>query len=618
MNVDQTSSMSKQKSSQARPGLPKGTRDFGPQQMVKRNFILNTIREVFRTFGYQPLETPSMENLSVLTGKYGDEGDKLLFRVLESGDFLDPVKKKFLGTKELGHLNDFFEDSLGNLIKIALAKDIRNPDKLIEMVKQEVDKFSPNLSQFALYLDDDIIEKLKDYFKNKTPYISLIIGELINKAHLYKEIAEEDLRHYIRQFKSTHINEKIIPFFVTNYLSKEYVYLEDISSSDVSGDISKKGLRYDLTVPFARYVVMNQHDITFPFKRYQIQPVWRADRPQKGRYREFYQCDADVVGTDSLICEAEIVLMIEQVFQELDIQDFTININSRKVLKGIIEAINGKAREAEIIVALDKLDKISKNEVLDVIKNLGVSDDGLEILSNIIDTSKSDLTNQAKIDNLKSLFVYAGRHSAERHTAGRHPASMGSGGLEEIQEIFDLVNDLGSKAENLQFDITLARGLSYYTGAIFEVKVNNSTISSSVSGGGRYDNLTGVFGLPGVSGVGISFGVDRIYDVMEELGLFPEESLATTQVLLVNFDRETEKHVLGLLSQLRQAGISAEIYPDPVKLKKQFAYADKKGIPYILVAGAEEVKSQRYGLKDLKTGTQTALSLYEIIQRLKQ
>lgn len=460
--------MSKQK-----PGLPKGTRDFGPEQMAKRNFILNTIREVFRKFGYQPLETPSMENLSVLTGKYGDEGDQLLFKVLNSGDYLSKTTER-----------DYQEGA----------------------------------------------------------------------PHLLPKIAE-------------------------------------------------KGLRYDLTVPFARYVVMNQHEITFPFKRYQIQPVWRADRPQKGRYREFYQCDADVVGTDSLICEAEIVLMIEQVFEKLSIQDFTIKINNRKILKGLVEAIGAQGKETDLLVAIDKLDKIGPEKVMAELRERGFSEEALEKLKPVFHSGPLEGNHEGRLKAARQIL---------------QGSEVGKQGLAELQQAFALAQDLGSRTQKLQFDITLARGLSYYTGAIFEVKVNNASISSSVSGGGRYDNLTGVFGLPNVSGVGISFGVDRIYDVMEDLDLFPKESLTSTQVLIVNFGRETEKHALGLLSQLREAGLSAEIYPDAVKLKKQFAYADKKGIPYILAAGAEEVKNKRYGLKNLSTGEQVAMSLEEIIHQIRQ
>lgn len=452
-----------------KPSLPKGTRDFGPEQMAKRTFILEHIRAVFQTFGYQPLETPSMENLSVLTGKYGDEGDQLLFKILNSGDFLAKTSEK-----------DYTQGVSGLLPKIA-----------------------------------------------------------------------------------------------------------------------EKGLRYDLTVPFARYVVMNQHEINFPFKRFQIQPVWRADRPQKGRYREFYQCDADVVGTSSLICEAEIVLMIEQVFRQLGIEDYTLKINHRKILQGLAESIGAAGKESDLLVAIDKLDKIGTDKVLAELAERGFDTAARAQLQPILEQSGSGVS----------------RLDTAQQVVGASPA--GRQGVDELREVLSLVADLGSSAARLAFDITLARGLSYYTGAIFEVKVNNVSLSSSVSGGGRYDNLTGVFGMPGVSGVGISFGVDRLYDVMEELRLFPQEGLAGTQVLLVNFDKASQKHALGLLSQLRQAGISAEIYPEAAKMKKQFAYADKKNIPYIVVVGEQEILEKRYGLKDLKSGHQVALPIDDIIRKIK-
>lgn len=457
--------MSKQK-----PSIPKGTRDFGPAEMAKRNFIFNHIREVYRKYGYQQLETPSMENLSVLTGKYGDEGDQLLFKILNSGDFLSKTE-----------IADYQNGSAAILPKIA-----------------------------------------------------------------------------------------------------------------------EKGLRYDLTVPFARYVVMNQNDITFPFRRFQIQPVWRADRPQKGRYREFYQCDADVVGTDSLTCEAEIVLMIEEVFERLGVKDISIKINNRKILAGIAEAVGVQGKESDLLVAIDKLDKIGQEKVVAELQERGFSQEAIDKLMPIF---RLEGNNQERLNTMRMMI---------------QESQTGQQGIQEMEEVMRRVQLMGSEAASLKFDITLARGLSYYTGAIFEVKANNVSLSSSISGGGRYDNLTGVFGMPGMSGVGISFGVDRIYDVMEELGLFPEESLTSTQVLLISFDEETEKHALSLLSKLRKAGVSAEIYPDQVKLKKQFAYADKKGIGYTLVVGAEEMQKQAYGLKNLKSGVQELLSLEEIISRLQQ
>lgn len=451
-----------------KPVLPKGTRDFGPEQMVKRNFIFGTIKSTFTKFGYLPLETPSIENLSVLTGKYGDEGDQLLFKILNSGDFL--------------------------------AKS--------------------NEADF------------------KQGY----------KAMLNK--------------------------------------------------IAEKGLRYDLTVPFARYVVMNRHQITFPFKRYQIQPVWRADRPQKGRYREFYQCDADVVGTGSLICEAEIAIMISEVFQKLNIQGFTIKINHRRILSGLAEAIGLKNKEAEFAVVIDKLDKIGMDKVMDELKNKGFPDKALEKLLPILRT-KGD-RNQ-KFADLKEILK---------------GSETGLRGISELEEVFQFLNDFEAGNLPIEFDITLARGLSYYTGAIFEVKVNNVNIGS-LSGGGRYDNLTGAFGMPDVSGVGFSFGVDRIYDAMEELDLFPVKNMATTHLMITNFDKETESYALGVLAKIREQGISSEIYPEHAKLKKQFNYADKKMIPYVLVIGPEEAKTGKLTLKDMRTGAQEPLGQDLIIDKMK-
>lgn len=452
--------------SNQKPSLPKGTRDFGPGQMIKRNFILNTIKRTFEKFGYMPLETPSMENLSVLTGKYGDEGDQLLYKILNSGDYLSKTT-------------------------------------------------------------------VKDYEQGA-------------KALLHK--------------------------------------------------ISGKGLRYDLTVPFARYVAMNRHQITFPFKRYQIQPVWRADRPQKGRYREFYQCDADVVGTGSLICEAEIVLMIQETFQKLGIREFTIKMNHRKILSGLVEVL-GEKDEGAFAVAIDKLDKIGLEKVLQELEEKGFSKRSLNILTSIL---------SLQVGSAEKLTTLQNRLKDSEH---------GRKGIAELEKVLRYLKTFGIEAP-VMFDLTLARGLSYYTGAIFEVKVNNVNIGS-VSGGGRYDNLTGMFGLPDVSGVGFSFGVDRIYDVMEELNLFPEENMVSTQVMITNFDAETEAYALRVLSQLRAKNINSEIYPDQAKLKKQLNYADKKSIPYVLVIGPEEVKSGNLTVKNMRTGSQDTLDLNAVMELVK-
>lgn len=443
----------------SKPGLARGTRDFGPEVMAKRNFIFDTVKKVYKKYGFLPLETPSIENLSVLMGKYGEEGDQLLFKILNSGDFL---------------------------------KDV-TPEDLAKGAKETLKK------------------------------------------------------------------------------------------------VSEKGLRYDLTVPFARYVAMNRQQLAIPFKRYQIQPVWRADRPQKGRYREFYQCDADVVGTDSLICEAEIVLMLHEVFRDLGLTEFVVKINNRKILAGIAEAIGAAGQEATLSVAIDKLDKIGKEKVEAELMERGFSEENIRNLQ--------PLFHLEEAGDLFALLKEWLQHSP-----------TGLRGVHELESIWTLVTGLGLPDARIQFDPSLARGLSYYTGAIFEVKALNVSIGS-ISGGGRYDNLTGSFGVPGMSGVGISLGVDRIYDVMEELSLFPSElSYSSTRVMVTHFGEETLNSSLTLLSLLRKNEVSAEIYPDTAKIKKQFEYADRKGIPYVLIAGPEEIAQKTYLLKNMITGVQTPVT----------
>lgn len=458
-----------------KPTIPQGTRDFGPEKMLKRQFILNTIKLVFEKFGYQPLETPAMENLSVLTGKYGDEGDQLLFKILNSR-----------------------------------PQDAREGKK----------------------------EQMLEAFK------------------------------------------------------------ESLQKSINSPVLTERALRYDLTVPFARYVVMNQHEISFPFKRYQIQPVWRADRPQRGRYREFYQCDADVVGTDSLICEAEIVLMINEVMQNLGLNDFTIKLNHRKLLTAITESVGAYGKEAAFCVAIDKLDKIGRDKVEEELSINGFSQEAIENLSPLFEILGS---NEEKVQQLENIL--AGIETGEK-------------GILELRQIFQYLKDFGIENDHVEFDLTLARGLSYYTGTILEVRANNSSITSSITGGGRYDNLTGVFGLEGVSGVGFSFGVDRIYDVMEDLDLFPKEFSSSTKVLLLNFDPSSFRECLKILTKLRHADIKSEVYPDEAKIKKQMTYANKKGVPFVLMIGENEIKEGKYLLKDMATGEQNKLSLEEIIKFL--
>jgi histidyl-tRNA synthetase len=452
-----------------KPSLPKGTRDFGPAIMAKRQFIFNTIRGVFQKFGFQPLETPAMENLSTLTGKYGEEGDQLLFKILNSGDFLKDVEETKLNSR----------------------------------------------------------------------------------------------------------NSKGITF-----------------------DIAEKGLRYDLTVPFARFVVMNRNEISFPFKRYQIQPVWRADRPQKGRYREFYQCDADVVGTNSLVCEAEIILMIKEVFKGLNITDYSIKINHRGILNGIAEVIGAKGNETALFVAIDKLDKIGEEGVRNELRTKGFTEEALTVLFNIL-SIKGSITN-------KLAFL----------TAKFETCAAGQQGLLDLREVFDLLDAFGTNDDHVDFDVTLARGLSYYTGCIFEVKINNVSIGS-VSGGGRYDNLTQTFGdKENLSGVGFSFGVDRIYDAMEELKVFPKDTKISSKVLACHLDDESMKYALGVVAKLRAANVSAEVYPENVKIKKQLDYANKKMIPFTIVIGSEEMKTGKLAFKNMETGEQTSLTIDEIVQNL--
>lgn len=451
-----------------KPSIPRGTRDFGPLQMARRNHIFNTIRGVYERYGFAQLETPTMENLSVLTGKYGDEGDQLLFKVLNSGDFLSKTQSQ-----------DYSSGS-----KTLLPK------------------------------------------------------------------------------------------------------------------ISEKGLRYDLTVPFARYVVMHRNEISFPFKRYQIQPVWRADRPQKGRYREFYQCDADVVGTDSLLCEAEIIAMINEVFTGLKLPDFTIKLNNRKILVGITEVIGAEGKEADFCVAIDKLDKIGLDKVNDELIQKGFTQDNIDLLKPIFEFEGSIVE---KLDFLKGYFS---------------SSETGLKGVSETEEILKYLQSYHLENDHLELDLTLARGLSYYTGTIFEVKANGVKIGS-ITGGGRYDNLTGVFGLKDVSGVGISFGVDRIYDVLEELDLYPDSTSTQVQVMIVNFGEEMTNKGIDLLQRLRKDGIRAEMYADPAKMKKQMSYANNLNIPYVVLIGEDEMASGNYTLKNMAEGEQAAYKIEDLISKIK-
>jgi histidyl-tRNA synthetase len=446
----------------SKPSIPKGTRDFSTEEMLKREYIFETIKQVFRLYGYQPIETPAMENLSTLLGKYGDEGDKLLFRILNSGDFLSSA-------------------------------------------------------------------------------------------------TDEDL------------------------LKREPVRL--------SSKICEKGLRYDLTVPFARYVVQHRDEITFPFKRYQVQPVWRADRPQKGRYREFFQCDVDVIGSDSLLNEFELIKIVDEIFRRLGIIT-VIKINNRKVLSGIAEYIGEGERITDITVAIDKLDKIGIDAVNLEMKSKGLSDTAISNLKPVLQLSG---TTEAKLEKLSLLLS---------------GSETGMKGISELRTLFDLIEN-GSLTCSVELDLTLARGLNYYTGAIIEVKSKDVSIGS-ICGGGRYDNLTGVFGMEGVSGVGISFGADRIYDVLSQLNLFNDTKVSSTEILIINFGDKEVKFAMLIMDLLRKLGVNTELYPDSVKLKKQMSYADSKQIPYLIMAGEDEMNSSCITVKNMSSGEQKKVLLDEL------
>lgn len=452
-----------------KPSIPKGTRDFSPQEVARRNYIFKTIKDCFELYGFQPIETPSFENLDTLLGKYGEEGDRLIFKILNSGDFLSKA-----------------DDSL----------------------------------------------------------------------------------------------------------------LAEKNSQKLTAQISEKALRYDLTVPFARYVVQYQNDITFPFKRYQIQPVWRADRPQKGRFREFYQCDADVVGSNSLWQEVELIKLYDEVFDKLGLKGTIIKLNNRKILSGIAEVIGAEEQLIDFTVALDKLDKIGEDGVKKEMLEKGISAKAIEKLQPLFTLSGS---NEAKLDVLSQMLLVS---------------ETGKKGIKELSFVIQQINSLKLKSAELILDLTLARGLNYYTGAIFEVAPPPSVSMGSIGGGGRYDDLTGIFGLKNVSGVGISFGLDRIYLVLEELQLFPKTVLEGTKILFVNFGEKEAAYCMQTIDQLRQQNIATELYPDAVKMGKQLSYADKRNIPYVAIIGEQEITQQTITLKSMQSGEQWTLSMTELINHL--
>lgn len=454
-----------------KPSIPKGTRDFNPEEVTRRNYIFNVIKETFSLYGFQPIETPSFENSETLMGKYGEEGDRLIFKILNSGDFLSKVDDK-------------------------------------------------------LYSEKD--------------------------------------------------------------------------SNKITTKISEKALRYDLTVPFARYVVQHQNQITFPFKRYQIQPVWRADRPQKGRFREFFQCDADVVGSTSLWQEVEFVQLYDAVFSKLGLKDVTIKINNRKILSGIAETIGAEDKLIDFTVALDKLDKIGEDGVKKEMREKSISEDALQKLQPLFSFKGS---NDEKLNALSEMLK---------------TSELGMKGVQELDFIAKTIEKLGLQNASLQIDVTLARGLNYYTGAIFEVSAPAEVNMGSIGGGGRYDDLTGIFGMPNISGVGISFGLDRIYLVLEELNLFPKTVSENSKALFINFGNKEALYAMEAITNLRNAGIKAELYPDDTKMGKQMGYADKRNIPFTVLAGEKEMEAQQYTLKDMKSGAQSSVSYSELEKMLAQ
>lgn len=545
-----------------KPSIPKGTRDFSPEEMVRRNFILQTIRTVYERYGFRQIETPAMENLSMLEGKYGEEGDKLLFRILNSGEVI----------------GDF---------RLNSQKEYYYYLKVIESI----------CNDRALNLSD--IEKSINEIIDKEKHFDIKGGiENVNFRNIVlKTIAN------IKQSPNSEITIDIIKRKLAEAYFDEFLRFDNEVTFPVTytRQLSEKGLRYDLTVPFARYVVMHRNEITFPFRRYQMQPVWRADRPQKGRYREFYQCDADVIGSDSLLNETELVQIIADVFSKLNI-GVSIKINNRKILSGIAEIIGEADKIIDITVAIDKLDKIGIDKVNEELKGKGVSDDAITKMQPLFSVKGTTDDRLNFLDNFLSA------------------SETGKKGIEEVRTLLSYLHSMSFKSDLIELDITLARGLNYYTGAIFEVKVSDarSTFTSSVLGGGRYDDLTGIFGLPDVSGVGISFGIDRIYDVMLEMNLFEQMHLneSSTKILLVNFGKKEEQYALTVLQKLRAAGVNSEIYPDAAKMKKQMSYADACKIPYVLLIGDEEMQSGKLTLKNMMSGEQNRLDVEELIKKL--
>ena len=557
----------------SKPSIPKGTRDFSPAEVSKRNYIISVMRNHFEKFGYQPIETPSFENSDTLMGKYGEEGDRLIFKILNSGDYYSEIFK--LKRKLDGFFNNDFY-------------------KKFYQYLNENDEYSKFLnSEFNSEIDNRVLENLKSL-------INQYLHKCKSRIHHYA-IQEKDKKEIIDIIDR---NEDIIVVSVLNtilsikdkmnieYLSADLTI--NLASKLITSKISEKALRYDLTVPFARYVVQHQSEIEFPFKRYQIQPVWRADRPQKGRFREFYQCDADVVGSKSLWQEVELVQLYDSVFAELGLNGVTIKINNRKILSGIAEVIGASDKLIDFTVALDKLDKIGEDGVKKEMLEKGISEMALQKVQPLFNFTG---TIQEKLEKLTQLLS-----SSEE----------GKKGIEELRFICDNVSKLGLQKAILDLDVTLARGLNYYTGAIFEVTAPKEVDMGSIGGGGRYDDLTGIFGLKDMSGVGISFGLDRIYLVLEEQNLFPETVTTATKVMFLNFGESQTFEAMKAVTLLRNQNIKAEMYPDNAKIDKQFKHAERRGIPFVV----KEIDGQNFTLKDIHSGEQVQLDLENLISKL--
>ncbi|GJN59119.1 histidine--tRNA ligase [Elizabethkingia anophelis] len=546
-----------------KPSLAKGTRDFTAQEVSRRKYIINTLQKNFELFGFQPLETPSFENLSTLTGKYGEEGDRLIFKILNSGDYLKTIKEK---TFKILNVDTQVESMLSILM---------------EYVRNHI-PFDYN-NFLKLFKNDNYTREFYEIIKRKNIQIEVV--SYYNALLLYQR---EEHQFYLEG------NEKFIKAKIQLELLSDFE--EGLNKRNFVQEISDKALRYDLTVPFARFVAMNHGQLTFPFKRYQIQPVWRADRPQKGRFREFYQCDADVVGSESLWQEVELVQLYFKAFKELGVP-VTIQMNNRKILSGLAEYAGITEQLIDFTVALDKLDKIGKDGVVKEMQEKGISNEAIEKLDFLFHQKNNALQN---LRELKMRFM---------NTLSK----LGVQGVTELEFVLSKAMELGIENQDLVFNITLARGLDYYTGAIFEVKAKGVEMGS-IGGGGRYNNLTEVFGVKNIPGIGISFGLDRTYLVMEELGLFPEKATVKVEYLFANYGEEEAIEAMKLIAQLREKGISAELYPEAAKLKKQFTYAEKKEIPNLVFLGKDEIENANVTIKNLTTGEQETIAQSEFLK----